>query len=144
MFATRFERTRFVNVDFLSAELIGANFSFAIFKNSDLTSANLQASTLCGAKFIDTVYANANFRESNLVGADLYNMLLNSERFKLQPDLQGAVYNSERYNFMSGNLDKFNIPYTMYSSCGTDYFPPTKFPEGFDPEKYGMIDISKL
>lgn len=144
LFAMRFEHTEFINVDFFLAELLGANFSFAIFKNSDLTNANLQASTLCGVQFINTSYINANFKEANLVGADLSNMLLNSERFKPQPDLQGAVYNSARYNFMSGNLDKFNIPYAMYASCGTDYFPPTKFPKGFDPERHGMINISKL
>jgi hypothetical protein len=50
--------------------------------------------------------------------------------------LEGVyTFNEAQYGFLTLN----------FPSCVKDYkeFPPTKFPEGFDPEAHGMIDISK-
>jgi len=137
-----FKKTEFVNVDFLLAQMVGSDFAFAVFKNSDLMSANLSGSNLCGVQFIDTTYVDANFSNVNLVGADLSAMTVNSGHYKMQPNLQGAIYNSKHYSFVYARKSELTLP--NYHSCKSDLLPPTKFPLGFNPEEYGMIDISKI
>ena len=77
------------------------------------------------------------------MGADLSDMFISTGKFQTDLKLRDAIYNSEVYNFFNGPELSFIL--TNYHSCSKKhYLPPTKFPEGFDPEKYGMIDISKF
>jgi uncharacterized protein YjbI with pentapeptide repeats len=139
--SVKFNHGEFVNVDFDGAKLWGADFAFAIFKNSKLMRVDFIGANLCGVQFIDTSLVHANFTNANLVGVDLSKMFIDFGKFKTELKFQGAAYNSEPYSFFNFENDFFG----KYGNCKvTHLFPPTKFPQGFNPEEYGMIDISKF
>ena len=140
----------FENVDFFVAEMKSADFAFTKFINSRLDHVNLRGSNLCFAQFINShLSAPSNLDETNLVGSDLSKELsfgefnIEGRIHSIAPSLHGAYYNSKA--IVVNDQRQFEFLNLNFPTCVKNYnhFPPTKFPEGFDPEAHGMIDISK-
>jgi uncharacterized protein YjbI with pentapeptide repeats len=135
--------SNFDNVDFFGAKMDNANFAFSTFYKCRLDYTNLGSSNLCRAKFINTIINTVNLKNSNLVGVDLSDSILAyPEHFKddFLENLQGAFYNSKKITLSDDAQYKF----VLETKCDDlNHVPSTKFPTWFDPEKYGMIDVSK-
>jgi hypothetical protein len=148
---SNFSYSKFYEVDFFVAEMENADFAFVTFDKCKLDAVNLQGSNLCGAQFINSgLDGSSNLDQVNLVGVDL-SKAFNFEEIDIRgrihltsPSLQGAYYNSKAINIF--NDAQYVFLSLNFPSCVKDHreFPPTKFPEGFDPEAHEMIDISKL
>lgn len=145
-----FRYSNFDKVNFLLAKMNNTDFAFSSFNGCNLSSVNLSNSNLCGSSFMDTNLNTAKLKGANLIGVDLSNAIFLIPNHKaLEKNLQGAYYNSGRVNEES----KKQVDFISYTKCidnrffiGTTnrfFIKATKFPEGFDPDKYGMIDISK-
>ena len=116
------------NSDLSSANLTRTNLSNTNLSNANLydvmsDGANLSGANLSGAKLDYAKFYNANFSGANFSGAKLdyvkfYNV-----------DLSGA------------NLENVNLSETIFNK--TEYDDSTKFPEGFDPNSKGMINLVK-
>ncbi len=96
---------------------------------------DLSWSHLKRAIFNNGHFRNANFNLADLEVADFENA-----------DLRGAQFQNaklESVNFRGAKLDNALFINAFYNSQKTNYFPPTCWPEGFDPEDHGMINVSK-
>ena len=133
--------SQFYKVDFYLSNMMKCDFAFATFTNSDLSGASLSYSNLCGAKLIDTLYVGVDLSGANLIGVDLSTMLIHDTAI---PKLNGAYYTKLLYP--SHVSDKYrDVLLRFFAKCMNvkNGFPPTKFPDQFDPKKHGMIDISE-
>ena len=117
------------------AELKGADLQGIDLRGAQLRKANLQVAKLQGADL-----QGANLQEAKLQGANL-------QVAKLQvTDLQGA--NLQGAYLQGANLYIANLQGTDLKGAklqgaelrGAEYNVETKFPEGFNPEKHGMIE----
>lgn len=134
-----FQYSDFFAVDFSEAKMNNTDFAFSTFEGCALHMANFESSNLCGVNFVNIKLGILNLSYANLVGADLSGFLFHPT--ESLANLNGAYYNSDPVKWYKEKQMKF---IKRFPSC-EDAFPftPTKFPEGFDPEAHGMIDISK-
>ena len=139
LYEVNLQNAHMLEVDLTGAMLIKANLRSANLTNSaldyarlseaDLRHAYLQSTSLLGAtlekanlsvsdlfraNLADADMTEANLQEANLVGANLQGAILENA------NLQGAFYSVEVAEFCSPD------------PC------PTLFPEGFNPDDYGM------
>ncbi len=135
-----FTKGKFIKVDLWGANMENCDLAFSEFYNSSLRSTKFKQSNLCGVKLINTDYTDADFRQANLIGVDLSAMSI-VDVCGMLPKLQGAYYNSSQISII--NEKQFIFITNQFPSCTKkSFFQPTKFPNGFDPKKEGMIDIS--
>ncbi len=110
------------------AHLRGANLSVANLSGAYLIGANLYRANLSGAYLIGANLYRANLSGANLIGANL------SGAYLYRADLRGAdLY---RADLRGANLIGANL-------SGAKFDSNTIFPEGFNPEEYGMINIDE-
>lgn len=141
-----FQYSKFIDTEFRGADLRKNDFSFSEFNNSRLDGADLRESNLCGAKLHQTSYFDTDFSYTNLIGVDLSNIIVLPHTIESVVHLENAYYNSQTIK-MTSEFEIFNFLALHFPTCidfTIEGFPPTKFPQGFDPEIYGMIDMSKL
>jgi uncharacterized protein YjbI with pentapeptide repeats len=113
-----------------SAYLIGADLTDANLIVADLTNANLIVANLNGADLGSAELTNANLHGANLINAYLVYANLNGA------NLTNA--NLTNANLYSANL--YSAEYWQFATwAGATYNDATIFPEGMNPEKYGMI-----
>jgi len=96
-------------------DLSRVNLYLANLQTVNLQGANLRAAELTRADLTNANLSAANLRAANLEKANLQGANLT------EANLQGAKYNSEE-------IDSY-----------VNFYPPTKFPEGFDPVAAGMV-----
>lgn len=147
-----FQESKFYEVNFQFADMHNTNFAFTTFNECDLSEANLTQSNFCEASFVNIKYsARTNLQKANFIGADLTGFdFKNNENL---PRLKGAFYNSKKIDVIKDNdngdiilflATDFPNSFRKFNEEPKSYIiPTTKFHSGFDPEKYGMIDISK-
>lgn len=155
-------------IKLLRANLIKANFSGAVLTKSDLCLANLTDSFLKGANLDyadlrsallirtnlenailrDVRLNNAILREANLRGADLRIAQMAGAELT-SADLTGANLEDADLTgayLINANLTGANLKGTKFKNAiySTISGSETKFPEGFEAEKQGMIIDTKL
>ncbi|NRA74125.1 MAG: pentapeptide repeat-containing protein [Rickettsiales bacterium] len=153
-----FKYAKLMNAKFLPSRSSLSNLTEADFSYSDLFNANFHLAKLKNANFKNADLTETNFIDAWLVGADFRDTNL---KFNKPENMKGAIYNSKniRANSMYVRLNPFlaikNIERTtlckkkglMHKSCDqyidNSIIYPTKFPDGFHAEDYGMIDISE-
>ena len=118
--------------DLSGADLHGSDLSSAYFNETDLNSAYLGAAHLVGAFLCNADLTNANLTYADLVSAFLVIADL-SDADLTHADLVDA-------NLKGANLSNAILTGARY--CKDDGFE-TVFPDGFDPEEHGMIEVDK-
>ena len=108
------------DADLTDANLIVANLNGADLGSAELTNANLHGANLINAYLVYANLNGANLTNANLNGANLTNANLTNA------------------NLYSANL--YSAEYWQFATwAGATYNDATIFPEGMNPEKYGMI-----
>lgn len=141
-----FKNSYFEKVSFIKAVLNFNDFQYSKFIDTEFRGADLRESNLCGAKLHQTSYFDTDFSYTNLIGVDLSNIIVLPHTIESVVHLENAYYNSQTIK-MTSEFEIFNFLALHFPTCidfTIEGFPPTKFPQGFDPEIYGMIDMSKL
>jgi BTB/POZ domain-containing protein KCTD9 len=150
LIAANFERanlniSKLENADFSMAKLTksslrgahakGANFRYAKMGKSDLRTANAQGANLSGADLENSTLVFADLRNAFILGTKLTNADLSYAK------LSGAFYSDkETLPEVFEILKKLNFNY-----FGLDnYDRYTIFPNGFDPQKAGMLKIELI
>ena len=126
-------RTNLRKADLRGAFLIEADLSEADLCRTNLRGANMHKARLSGAdlrkaNLIDVDLCGADLSYANLCGADLRGADLR-EAFIYKIILEDAKYCSKSYYIEYG---EYIIRYS-----------PTQWPDNFDPEAVGAIDVSK-
>ena len=122
----------------------------AATRNANLAGLRLIGSPMTGMYMRGAYLPNANMRKSILVGADLRNAHLYSanltEAELLHANLRRAHMEHavlENANLQFAHLQGANLSWATTLSnavlSGAEYSDETKFPNGFDPDKAGMI-----
>ncbi|WP_341788005.1 pentapeptide repeat-containing protein [Rickettsia endosymbiont of Lasioglossum villosulum] len=140
-----FKNSYFEKVSFIKAVLNFNDFQYSKFIDTEFRGADLRESNLCGAKLYQTSYFDTDFSYTNLIGVDLSNIIVLPHTIESVVHLENAYYNSQTIK-MTSEFKIFNFLALHFPTCidfTIEGFPPTKFPQGFDPEIYGMIDMSK-
>jgi len=133
-------------------------------RGSDMSGANLSRIHIRGEDLVDD---DANYEGTIFKRADLKRSLLNGVNFK-KADFEKAYLreadltksNFEEANFLGANLQGANLSQANFKNAdfrwarlegaiidektnftGAKYNISTRFPQGFDPEKHGMIEI---
>lgn len=114
------------DADLRGMELQYRDLNGADFSVSDITGGNLQGSELRGANFenanlTDVRFPHSDLRAARFQGANLKGLYAASARFE-GADLAGAI------------LDKPNLERATFDD-------KTKWPKGFDADKYGAVKI---
>jgi len=127
-----------------NVNLVGANLSFITLYGTNLQGANLQGANLKSA----IIEKKANQLGTNLQGANLQGANLSyviSANTNLQgANLQGANLEGAKFydaNFSGANLENVDLSTVRFNR--SEYDDSTKFPEGFDPNSKGMINLAK-
>ena len=107
-----FVQTRFRGADLENANLRNSKLTFAKVGGANLKNADLEGAYLCGAGFKNTNLLGANLRGANLQYADISDSLIKLSDSDSPPNFKNATYNCR-----------------------------TKFPNDFNPEKEGMIEV---
>jgi uncharacterized protein YjbI with pentapeptide repeats len=111
----------------------GTNFRNAKMEKSDLRRANLQRANLSGANLENSLLSFADLQKSYIMGTNLKNAELSYTQ------LSGAIYSDKETAtevFEILQEIRFN-----YFAIASHY---TIFPNGFDPQKAGMIKIELI
>ena len=98
-----------------------ADLSYADLTSANLVYADLTGANLYNANLLDANLYYANLTNANLFGADLF------------------VANLANANLSGANLFSAVDWQKAYDWTGATYNDATIFPEGMNPEKYGMI-----
>jgi uncharacterized protein YjbI with pentapeptide repeats len=101
----------------------------AVFRRANLYWSAFCGSDLTGCDFEEADLRGANLRETILVGANLRNAKLGRDNLGGATHLQGA-----------------DLTGSQLHGCeltGAEYDANTRFPEGFDPELAGMIEVAE-
>ncbi len=115
LFRANLQGANLFRANLIGANLIGAKLQWAKLQEADLQEANLQEADLKGANLQGANLQWADLQEAKLQGAELHGAKL--QRANLQgANLQGAKY------------------CTHPNLC-------TIFPDGFDPNEHGMIEV---
>ena len=113
----------------------GANFRYAKMETSDLRRANFQNANLSGANLENASMAFADLKGAYMLGTNLKNVELSYAK------LSGAIYSDSTTPFeVFETLKKLEFNYFGLDEC--DRY--TIFPNGFDPQKAGMIKIEVI
>ncbi len=105
--------------NFTAADLSGASLNWI-----NLSGANLSRTDFYGAQLSGANLSQANLSAANLSGADLS-----------RADLSGA--NLEGADLQGANLNNTNLTAAVYNQL-------TKFPQGFEPSKIGMLNSEQI
>ncbi len=133
--------------DLEDANLMGANLSYADLSQADLTSANLYMANLSGADLFYADLAHADVRHASLVGANLigttlFHTLLNHADLQ-EADLSGAILYYAILDY--ADLSGANLSYVEFWGSASwsyaTYDEDTIFPEGMDPDVYGLVYV---
>lgn len=120
----KFDGADMENTNFQGAILEGAFFWNGNFKNSDFTSADMK----------NAIVSKANFEGANFSDADLSVIIFNNTILK-NANLTNA--NLEHCYFKNANLKGANLKDAKFKE--TIYNRNTIFPDGFEPEKFGLL-----
>lgn len=120
----KFDGADMENTNFQGAILNGASFWNGNFKNSDFTSTDMK----------NTIVSKANFEGANFSDADL-SVIIFSNTILENANLTNA--NLEHCYFKNANLKGANLKDAKFRE--TIYNRNTIFPDGFDPEKFGLL-----
>jgi uncharacterized protein YjbI with pentapeptide repeats len=120
----KFDGADMENTNFQGAILEGAFFWNGNFKNSDFTSADMK----------NAIVSKANFEGANFSDADLSVIIFNNTILE-NANLTNA--NLEHCYFKNTNLKGANLKDAKFRE--TIYNRNTIFPDGFDPEKFGLL-----
>ncbi len=110
-----FLKTRLRRADLENANLRNSKLTFADVGGANLKNADLEGAYLAGARFKNTNLLGANLRGANLQWADIFDSLIklsDSDSEETPPNFKNATYNCK-----------------------------TKYPNDFNPEKEGMIEV---
>jgi uncharacterized protein YjbI with pentapeptide repeats len=114
------------------AQAKGANFRYAKIRKSDLRTANFQETNLSGANLENSILAFADLRNAFLLGTKLTNAELS------HANLSGAFYSDKETLPEVFEILK-KIKFNFFGLENHDRY--TIFPDGFDPQKAGMLKI---
>jgi BTB/POZ domain-containing protein KCTD9 len=113
----------------------GANFRYAKMEKSDLRRANFQNANLSGANLENASMAFADLRGAYILGTNLKNVELSYAK------LSGAIYSDNAtFSEIFEVLKELKFNYFGLDDCNRY----TIFPDGFDPQKAGMIKIEVI
>lgn len=137
------------NIDFKNVNLKNANLKNVKFDGADMENTNFQGAILNGASFW-----NGNFKNSDFTSADMKNAIVSKANFEganfSDADLSVIIFNNtilenanltnanlEHCYFKNANLKGANLKDAKFRE--TIYNRNTIFPDGFDPEKFGLL-----
>jgi BTB/POZ domain-containing protein KCTD9 len=113
----------------------GANFRYSKMRKSDLRTANFQGANFSGANLENSILVLADLRNAFILGTKLTNADLSYAK------LSGAFYSDkETLPEVFEILEKLNFNY--FGLDNHDRY--TIFPNGFDPQKAGMLKIELI
>ena len=125
-----------------NANLSHVNLQDANLQDANLFSANLQDANLSHVNFQNVDLTFANLKNANLSYANLENALLS------YTNLQGAIMTGTKLNRVklgyreSEGIIRVTANFQNASyNLATKYVAPTEFPDGFDPELFGMKKV---
>lgn len=121
-------------------DLSHANLEKGYFRNIDLNSANLNYTNFTNSSFRSVSLANTNMYETNFSNAEILIDLL--EKYFDNSYLFGTTLYFHGISFRKFKKLKYNSQPYLNPDDGILY-EPTKFPDNFNPEDHGMIDVSK-
>ena len=107
-----FERTVLEECDIMEANLRGTTFKACVFRNMWITELSLTETSFHDCRFEDVDFADCDVSGVDLCGSDLEKVRFGGRENSKAPTLTGAKYDAN-----------------------------TKFPEGFDPVSFGMVEV---
>ena len=125
-----FLKTYMIGVDLENANLKNSKLTFSDVGGANLINADLEGAYLFGVKFKNTNLLGANLRGTNLQRADISDALIKLSDL----DSENRLINNYIEEKKLTPPDFKNATY----DCGT------KFPNNFNPEKEGMIEVDSL
>lgn len=166
-----FSKSKFENSILDKADLKNINFYKSNFKNAVLTYTNMSNCNLSDSNLKDAILMKANLNGANLLYSTLQNAVLEETNFQNAiligvdltetHDIETANFTGALYN--SRTLELKNIPkdHEINSFCNKNQLPrscydflknninsifekATKFPSGFNPKLYNMIDVVEI
>lgn len=111
------------------AILEGSNLDGADLSGADLYWAYAQGASFEGACLRGASLRGANLRDCNLRGADLRDADLSPSNVASRTELLGA-------NLADADSTGANL-------SNAEYDEDTRFPSGFDPQRHGMVKVSR-
>ena len=129
--------------DLRGADLRGADLSHADLQGANLSGTKLRQTNLQGANLSGTDLRGADLRGADLSHADLQGANLSGTKPR-QTNLQGADLRGANLSYadlQGANLSGTKLRQTNLGAAslqGALYDKFTQFPEGFDPERYGL------
>jgi hypothetical protein len=126
-------------IDLSEADLSGADLHFVDLRHTDLHGTDLRDANLTRASLI-----RASLIRANLTGADLRNAYLTDASLAYAnltgADLRNAYLTDASLTFANLTGADLTTPYrTGVYLTDAQYNKNTKFPDGFDPNKAGMV-----
>lgn len=117
-----------------------------VMRDSDLKGTRLQYRNLSGADFSGSTITNGNFQGSDLRGANFRKADLTECGF-YRSDLRGANLQGTQLaktDFHAARLEGADLSDAILKDpdLRATYDDSTKWPEGFDPDKYGAVKIT--
>jgi hypothetical protein len=125
--------------DLRRADFAGQNLDGACLTESDLREADLTGASLYWARAFRANFDNAILRNAELNGANLEEATLRGT------DLRGAYLSLDNMfgspSLAGADLTGAQTEGAIFIGCTYNEF--TRFPDGFDPGKHGMITVAE-
>jgi uncharacterized protein YjbI with pentapeptide repeats len=131
----RLAKSRFQSANLHGANLSEANLLQAKFSRANLLDADLRGADLRYADLDKTTLLGTQLQGANLAGANLDEAVLGADADLSGTELAGASLRGAE--LATADLSGARLSGAILTTA--EYSPETRFPQGFDPDKEGMV-----